>query len=71
MKYLLVMFMCSGIAGNECKQIVPEFTQFKDHKACSIYGYYQSHKLISEFDTDFVNNYKTYIVFNCSETSST
>jgi len=71
MQYLLIMFICSGFAGNECKQIKPEYTNFKDHHDCGVYGYYASHKLMYEFDKDFVNEYKTYIKFMCKETSST
>jgi hypothetical protein len=67
MKFLLVMYICSTIAGNSCKQIQVDISEFKDHYSCAINGYKFAHETISKFDRKFINEYKAYIQFMCME----
>ena len=67
MKFLLLMYLCSSIQGNACRQIQVDISQFKDHYDCAIYGYKFAHETISKFDRRFINEYKVYIKFMCKE----
>lgn len=67
MKYLLLMFLCSTIDGNSCKQLKPKITQFKDHRECAIYGYNYSYETILNLNKEFVNEYKIFTQFMCRE----
>ena len=69
MKYVLVMWLCSALPGNDCKLIEPEFIHFKDYYGCSTYGYEYSTELVTNFSKEFVNEYRAYIKFACMEQS--
>jgi len=65
MKYVLILWICSSVPGNECKLFqTPEYL-FEDAYDCTVYGYGFSHKLISEFSREFVNEYGAYTKFMC------
>ena len=38
-KYILIMIICSGIPGNQCKPIPVPISEFKEYHECIIYGY--------------------------------
>jgi hypothetical protein len=40
---------------------------FKTYSECAVYGYKYSTILLKEFDTDFVNTYRAYTLFDCKE----
>ena len=65
MKYILVMFLCSQLQGNACKQFEPEFTEFKTYGECAKYAYEYSNTIMSNFSMEFVEDYKAYLVFDC------
>jgi hypothetical protein len=67
MKYLIIMWLCSTVPGNECKQLPTEITEFKDHYDCAIYGYKHSVTTIESFDKDFINEYGVYSKFVCAK----
>ncbi len=69
MEYVLLMWLCSAIPGNDCKPIEPEFIYFKDYHECSLYGYEYSTELVTNFSKEFVNEYKAYTKFVCMEKS--
>ena len=65
MKYILILWICSSVPGNECKLFqTPEYL-FKDAYDCTVYGYGFSNELISEFSREFVNEYGAYTKFMC------
>jgi len=64
-KVVLLMVLCSGIAGNQCKVISTSQILFDDYSSCIIYGYEYSHKLISGFDSEWTNSMEAYTKFSC------
>ena len=71
MKYVIIMFLCSNIAGNECKQFEPEYNDFKDYHECARHGYDSAADLMNNFSDKFIDEYRTYIVFSCKEIAET
>ena len=39
MKFLMVMFICSNVEGNECRPIQPLITYFNTYSECAIHAY--------------------------------
>jgi len=69
-KFILIMFICSGIPGNQCK-LMPTFIQdFGTYRECAIYGYEYSFNMLKAFSVEAVNDYKIYTAFNCKENPS-
>jgi len=71
MKFIMLMYICSHIAGNECKLIPKPVVNFNTYSECAIYGYEYSTILFKEFDKEFVNTYRAYTLFDCRETTQT
>tara|TARA_R100000988_G_C3948008_1_gene139614 strand:+ start:528 stop:746 length:219 start_codon:yes stop_codon:yes gene_type:complete len=69
-KFILIMFLCSNIAGNECKLITTSVDQFDTYHECAYFGYDYSSALLKEFNIDFVDQYRTYTAFSCKEQST-
>tara|TARA_R110002049_G_scaffold114941_1_gene266666 strand:- start:150 stop:365 length:216 start_codon:yes stop_codon:yes gene_type:complete len=67
MKFIIIMYICSHIEGNECKLMPTPVLNFKTYSECAVYGYKYSTILLKEFDTDFVNTYRAYTLFDCKE----
>ena len=65
MKYILILWLCSGVPGNKCKLLQTSEYLFEDVYDCTVYGYNFSHKLISGFNREFVNEYHAYTKFMC------
>ena len=68
-KFILTMFLCSQISGNGCKPFQPEYVNFKTYHECARYGYDYASELMTEFSTEFIDEYRTYIIFGCKEES--
>ena len=66
-KFILIMFICSGIPGNECKLMPTPVSQFNTYHECAYYGYDYSSVLLKEFNPDFVDTYRTFTAFTCNE----
>ena len=66
-KFILIMFICSGITGNKCKLMPTPVSQFDTYHECTYYGYDYSSELLKEFSPDYVDTYKMFIAFSCSE----
>jgi len=71
MKYVIIMFLCSNIAGNDCKPFEPEYTEFKNYPECARYGYEYAGELMNNFSDTFIEEYRTYIIFDCKEQATT
>ena len=71
MKFIMLMYICSHVAGNECKLMPTPVLNFNTYSECAIYGYEYSTILLKEFDKEFVNTYRAYTLFDCKETTQT
>ena len=68
-KFILLMVLCSGVAQNECKVISTTEKLFDDYYSCIVYGYSYSHRIITEFDPEWVNSMEVYTKFSCKPQS--
>ena len=66
-KFILIMFICSGIPGNECKLMPTPVSQFNTYHECAYYGDDYSSLLLKDLNPDFVDLYRTFTAFSCSE----
>ena len=69
-KFILIMFICSNISGNDCKLILTPQETFDTYHECAYFGYDYSSTLLKKFSTDFVDSYRTYTAFSCTEQST-
>ena len=49
-KFVLIMFICSSVPGNECKLMSTPVDQFDTYHECAIYGYEHSTQLLKNFN---------------------
>ena len=70
-KYILLMVICSGVPGNECRPISTPAVEFKEYHECIIYGYDYSSELLKSLGSDFVNQHRAYTAFDCKEQTTT
>ena len=66
-KFILIMFLCSGVPGNNCKSIPVPISQFDTYHECAYFGYDYSSTLLREFNPDFVDQYRMFTAFSCQE----
>jgi hypothetical protein len=66
-KIVLLMVLCSGIVENSCKVIPTPQVLFDDYSSCIVYGYAHSHRLMTEFDSEWTNSMEVYTKFSCKE----
>ncbi len=64
-KFVLLMVLCSELAVNQCKIIPTPQVLFDDYSSCIVYGYSYSHRIITEFDPEWVNSMEVYTKFSC------
>jgi len=64
-KTVLLMVLCSELAGNSCKVIPTPKVLFDDYNSCIVYGYEYSYKLMAGFDPEWTNSMKAYTKFSC------
>mgnify|MGYP003639225529 FL=1 len=69
-KVVLLMVLCSGIAGNQCKVIPTPQVLFDDYSSCIVYGYDYSHTLMTTFDPEWTNSMEAYTKFSCESAKS-
>ena len=70
-KFVLLMIMCSGIPGNDCKPIPTPINEFDKYHKCIIYGYDYSSELLKTFDTKSVDEYEMFTAFDCKKQTTT
>ena len=64
-KFILILWMCSSVPGNECLKIpTPKFV-FDDMYDCTVYGYAHSEEIIISLTREFVNEKLVYTKFAC------
>jgi len=66
-KFVLLMVLCSGIAGNQCRVISTPAVLFEDYSSCIVFGYDYSYKIMTEFDTEWINSMEAYTKFSCKK----
>jgi len=66
-KIVLLMILCSELAGNQCKIIPTPTVLFDDYSSCIIYGYEYSYTLMTTFDPEWTNSMLAYTKFSCKE----
>ena len=69
-KYILMMIICSGVPGNECRPISTPAVAFKEYQECIIYGYAYSSELLKTFDPKTINEFEMFTAFDCKENTS-
>ena len=70
-KYILIMIICSGIPGNQCKPIPVPVSEFKEYHECIIYGYDHSSTILKSLDSRTINEFEMFTAFDCQERMST
>ena len=74
MKYLLILYMCSMNTG-QCPNSTISGYQFNSHYDCINAGYaiaqktYRNLKELEEWDTNYINDNKIVVRFECKELS--
>ena len=66
-KFILLMVVCSGIPGNDCKPISTPIVDFNTYHECARHGYNASADLMNNFSIEFIDEYQAYIVFSCKQ----
>ena len=66
-KFVLLMLVCSGIPGNDCKPIPTPITEFNTYHECIYFGYDYSSILLKEMTSEKVDEFKIYTRFDCKE----
>ena len=66
-KFILIMFLCSGVPGNDCRIMPTPVIEFETYHECAIYGYEFSSQLLKDFSSDFVDQYEAYAAFVCKK----
>jgi len=69
-KFILMMIICSGIPGNECRPIPTPITEFKEYHECIIYGYDYSSELLKTFDPKTINEFEMFTAFDCKQNTT-
>ena len=66
-KFVLLMFICSNVPGNDCKLIPTPVSQFDTYHECAYFGYDYSSILLKEMTPATVDEYEMYTKFSCKE----
>ena len=69
-KFILIMFICSHVPGNNCKPMPTPIKEFNTYHECAIHGYSYTAALLSDMSPDFVDAYEAYTVFDCKKSST-
>ena len=66
-KFVLLMVICSGIPGNDCKPISTPITEFNTYHECIYYGYDYSNVFLKSMGDEIVSEYEMYTKFSCKK----
>ena len=64
-KVVLLMVLCSELAGNSCKVVPTPNVLFDDYSSCIVYGYEYSYKMMASLDAEWTNSMLAYTKFSC------
>ena len=65
MKFVLIIWVCSFIQGNNCMAPMEYPTMYNSWYECSREAHVESIKLLSKMGYKYVNNYKVGTKYNC------
>ena len=63
-KIVLLMVLCSELAGNSCKVVPTPNVLFDDYSSCIVYGYEYSYKMMASLDPEWTNSMLAYTKFS-------
>ena len=66
-KFILIMFICSNIPGNDFKSLPVPVNEFNSYHECAYYGYDYSGTLLKSMGNSNVDKYKIYTIFSCTK----
>ena len=66
-KFILLMLICSGIPGNECKSINTPIIEFNSYHECAYYGYDYSSIMLKDLNPQTVDEFRMFTAFSCKE----
>ena len=66
-KFVLLMVICSGIPGNDCKPISTPITEFNTYHECIYFGYDYSNVFLKSMGNESVSEYEMYTKFSCKK----
>ena len=66
-KFILLMVICSGIPGNDCKPISTPITEFDTYHQCIYFGYDYSSQLLKTFEPKTIDEFEMFTAFDCKE----
>ena len=69
MTFSLFMFLCSFTL-NSCDGPYLINQRFNDFRSCSLYGYKESEKVLTEIDIELMNKNQFYTKFYCTKNES-
>ena len=52
-KFILIMYICSTVPGNDCKLMPTPISEFDTYHECDYFGYDYSIILLKDFSPDF------------------
>ena len=64
-KIILIIWLCSSVAGNKCVSWTVPKNTFEDHYDCMIYAYGYTTDLLSKFERKWVNEMGAFTRFTC------
>ena len=69
-KFILIMFICSNIPGNDCKSLPVPVNEFNSYHECAYYGYDYSSTFLKSMGNENVDKFRMYVVFSCEENNT-
>ena len=66
MKFMLVMYACSIIAG-QCGEGIQDPVSYSSHKQCAVSGYKKAIEILNTMGEATVNDAKVFFSFTCTQ----
>ena len=66
MKFMLVMYICSVVAG-QCGEGIQDPIIYTTHKDCALAGYTKSIEVLTDMDEKDVNTNRLFFSFTCTQ----
>jgi len=63
-KFILFMWLCSAVA-NDCQRIIVPYTTFDSYRECSIYGYQHTVDILTKMSEEKTERWQIHTRFLC------
>ena len=63
-KFILFMWLCSGVA-NDCQRIIVPYTTFGSYRECSLYGYQHTIDILTKMPDEETERWQIHTRFAC------